>query len=91
MRRPTRSLAILAILACLLSRYRVSAEVTATDRTELVNQHNVWRANYQVPPLVWDEAVARTAQQWADTLASASKLTHRSDSGSAIPVMLHTC
>lgn len=77
MNHATRSLAVIVTLMCLLSRHHVSAEVTATDRTELVNQHNVWRAKYHVPPLIWDETVARAAQQWADTLASAGKLAHR--------------
>jgi pathogenesis-related protein 1 len=79
MKHATRSLAVIVTLMCLLSRHHVSAEVTATDKTELVNQHNVWRAKYHVPPLIWDETVARASQQWADTLASEGKLAHPPD------------
>jgi pathogenesis-related protein 1 len=56
-----------------------SAQVTDADKAELMGQHNKWRAKYDVPPLVWDDTVARTAQQWADMIARSSTLTHRPD------------
>ena len=79
MKRTTRTLIAAAALACLLPMRTASAEVTAADKAELVGQHNAWRAKYDVPPLVWDDAVAQTAQQWADTLARSGTLTHRPD------------
>ena len=79
MKRTIRTLIAAAALACLLPMRIASAEVTAADKAELVGQHNARRAKYDVPPLVWDDAVAQTAQQWADTLARSGTLTHRPD------------
>ena len=79
MKRTIRTLIAAAALAWLLPMRTASAEVTAADKAELVGQHNARRAKYDVPPLVWDDAVAQTAQQWADTLARSGTLTHRPD------------
>lgn len=75
----TRTLVAITALACLLPIRTVSAELTATEKRELVNQHNVWRSKYHAPPLVWDDTVAHYAQQWADTLARSGALAHRPD------------
>jgi len=41
----------------------------ASDVRGLLNAHNVWRAKYGVPPLVWDTKLAAFAQQWANKRA----------------------
>lgn len=71
------TLTAMSALTCVLAMRTVSAEVTATDKTELVNQHNVWRTKYKTPNLVWDGTIAQYAQQWADTLASSGTFAHR--------------
>jgi pathogenesis-related protein 1 len=77
--KQTRILIAAAALACLLPLRTASAEVTMADKTELLSQHSAWRAKYDVPPLVWDDAVALTAQKWADSIARFGTLTHRPD------------
>ena len=79
MQKTTRTLIAAAALAGLLPMRTACATVTAADKAELVAQHNAWRAKYNVPPLVWDDAVAHTAQQWAEILARSGTFTHRPD------------
>ena len=43
----------------------------------LLAQHNAWRAQYEMSPLVWDKGVAAVAQTWAERLAAAGIFEHR--------------
>lgn len=79
MKLTTRTLIAAAALAYLLPMRTAIAEVTAADKTEFLSQHNAWRAKYDAQPLVWDDVVAQTAQQWADTVARSGNLSHRPD------------
>ena len=36
---------------------------------QITTEHNVLRKKNNVPPLVWDGTLARTAQAWAETIA----------------------
>ena len=43
---------------------------------EIVAAHNKYRIEVGVPPLRWSDALARSAQQWADHLAANHQLVH---------------
>ncbi|MDB5480615.1 MAG: pathosis-related protein [Caulobacteraceae bacterium] len=43
---------------------------------EMVRDHNALRAGVGLPPVIWDEALARHAQVWADRLVSGPGLEH---------------
>ncbi len=43
-----------------------------------LSAHNAVRAEVGVPPLAWSANLAQYAQQWANQLASAGRLYHRS-------------
>jgi pathogenesis-related protein 1 len=51
-----------------------------TELTGIVAAHNSWRAQVGSPDLVWSNAVAAVAQQWANELANnpGCRLQHRS-------------
>ena len=40
-----------------------------TNMKGMVARHNYWRQKVDVPPLVWSDEVAKTAQRWANELA----------------------
>ncbi|MFM9903578.1 MAG: CAP family protein [Pyrinomonadaceae bacterium] len=40
---------------------------------ELLVEHNALRLKYNVPPLVWDDAIASSAQAWAERIALSGK------------------
>ncbi len=50
------------------------------DKNALLDQHNAWRARYNVAPLTWDETVAAVAQEWANQIAASGKFAHRQGS-----------
>ena len=47
------------------------------DKKTLLDQHNMWRAKYNMPTLVWDDAVATVAQDWANQQATSGTFEHR--------------
>lgn len=55
-----------------------AAGVSAAQMQELLTAHNRWRAEVGVPELKWSDAVAATAQEWADDLAARGVLEHAS-------------
>lgn len=52
------------------------SQVSAEQRRQLLHAHNRWREKVDVPPLEWSDAVAATAQAWADRLAKLGRLEH---------------
>ena len=47
---------------------------------EMVNAHNQWRSQVDVPPLQWSSELANYAQEWADRLmAQGGDLVHRQE------------
>ena len=46
-----------------------SSLASDTTAQTLLNQHNQYRTEVNVPLLVWSDALASDAQQWANTLA----------------------
>jgi uncharacterized protein YkwD len=47
---------------------------------QMLKEHNEWRVKHKVPTLVWDEALAQDAQDFANQVATKAKFppTHRS-------------
>ncbi|MCJ7444961.1 MAG: CAP domain-containing protein [Methanotrichaceae archaeon] len=48
--------------------------------SEILSAHNKYRAEVNIPPLVWSDTLASGAQEWADYLATLGRLQH-SNSG----------
>jgi hypothetical protein len=44
---------------------------------DILAAHNAARKKVGTPPLVWSDALAKVAQQWADTLLKNGKFEHR--------------
>lgn len=53
------------------------AGLSSADKKALLDQHNIWRARFKVGPVVWDDAVATVAQEWADQQAANGSFEHR--------------
>lgn len=49
--------------------------------TEILNAHNRYRAELNIPPLKWSDKLAKDAKIWADRLASERRMYHSSGSG----------
>ena len=64
---------------------------------EIVAAHNLLRNKIGVPPLVWSDEVAKSAQDWANTLLAKGAFTHRQGlqygenlyAGSGFPATAH--
>ena len=52
------------------------SNITPAERDEIIAQHNLFRAEVGVPPLVWDNTIAAGAQQWADAKEADGKFEH---------------
>ena len=58
------------------------AEQTNAEMSqEIVAAHNNYRAEVTSPPLQWSDALAQSAQQWADHLASIQQMQHSGQDG----------
>ncbi|MDQ7016291.1 MAG: CAP domain-containing protein [Gammaproteobacteria bacterium] len=72
--RPLRllvSVALLSSTACAEQRIRIAPSATATqppNAEQMVNAHNRWRAQVNVPPLTWSNQLQQQAQTWANRL-----------------------
>lgn len=77
MGKSIRSLCTLSLVLYALQIFAVNAELSDTDRAALLGQHNAWRAEYKMPPLVWDHQLAVIAQAWADELSASGRFEHR--------------
>ncbi|WP_413175082.1 CAP family protein [Anabaena azotica] len=70
-----------AITASLPQTSQVVAQ-NRTGITELLNAHNKYRQEVNVPPLKWSNTLANNAQQWANNLASrGGNLQHSQNTG----------
>jgi len=47
-----------------------------TFTEEILNAHNNYRTEVEVPPLQWSEDLAASAQQWANKLAQTGTFEH---------------
>lgn len=63
------------VVVCLLA---IPVASLATDFDDnIVKRHNVLRAQHGAPPLKWSPAIAKVAQNWANTNARDDKMHHR--------------
>jgi len=74
--KKTLSISILILFVLSLTAVAVSAAVSDAEKTEILNAHNQYRAEVGVSPLVWDDQLAASAQQWADQMNAANKFEH---------------
>jgi len=51
--------------------------LSAADATAMLEAHNSWRLRFSVPTLIWDNAVAAIAQDWANQVAATGTFAHR--------------
>ncbi|MBK1987082.1 hypothetical protein A0J48_005945 [Sphaerospermopsis aphanizomenoides BCCUSP55] len=73
--------AAIAIATSLPQTSQVSAQ-NATGAAEILNAHNKYRQEVNVPPLKWSNTLASNAQKWANYLASrGGALQHSQNSG----------
>lgn len=74
--------AIVAASVALVSGQAVAAQpgtganITEAQKQEILTQHNLFRAEVGSAPLVWDNAIAQGAQQWADAKQADGKFEH---------------
>jgi uncharacterized protein YkwD len=64
----------------------INADPSATTEQnsmidEILNAHNQYREEVDVPPLTWSETLANHAQEWADYLVSLGGLQHSQNTG----------
>jgi cysteine-rich secretory family protein len=52
------------------------ATITEAEKQEILDQHNLFRAEVGSPPLVWDDTIATGAQNWADAKQADGKFEH---------------
>lgn len=64
------------------SSVRYSADLTAMEKKELLNEHNKWRRQVGVPDLVWSWELENVARDWAYKLSSqyGCRIRHSSNS-----------
>lgn len=65
---------------------------TQLDLDEILDAHNSYREEVDVPPLTWSDDLASHAQEWADYLASIGghKLRHSKNTGEGENLWLGT-
>lgn len=69
-----KTFAVALILACAA----LPAAARPVAPRELLDAHNRYRAALGIAPLTWSEALAASAQAWADQLAAAKRFEHSS-------------
>jgi uncharacterized protein YkwD len=79
------SLVIVSLAMGLLASSRGNATaapragVSPDEKTTLLADHNAWRARYNSPALVWDDALATFADAWATQMANTGAFEHRTN------------
>lgn len=54
----------------------VQAQRDRLNPTEILAAHNAYRRELNLPPLIWSEDLAQSAQEWADHLAEKNIFEH---------------
>jgi pathogenesis-related protein 1 len=71
-------LALALFLLAALGLAQMPAQKTGTPISQpMLAAHNAARAKVGTPSLIWSDALAKVAQQWADTLISNGRFEHR--------------
>jgi len=73
-----RAIGALLLIVLPLTAARAQAVSLLVER-ELLTAHNVARVQVGSPPLVWSDALARVAQDWADRLMRGRRFEHQAD------------
>lgn len=70
----------------------IAQDVQDTMTEAILSAHNQYRTELGVPPLVWSDALASNAQEWADYLASlgGNELKHAENTGQGENLWLGT-
>lgn len=76
MRRPPKVLLSILLAALALPLSTGSIGLTSNFEARILSAHNAERAKLGVPPLSWDPDLVRSAQRWADHLASRQLFEH---------------
>ena len=63
---------------CKTKEKRNEEETLNDFQKQLLQEHNKRRLEHGVPPLIWDQDIARQTQQWTDKMAKEGKLQHSS-------------
>ncbi len=64
-----------------VKRHKPNAEYNLEqDLKEFLNLHNNERNKYGCSPLIWDDSLAKIAQEWANYLVDKNAIYHRNDS-----------
>jgi pathogenesis-related protein 1 len=63
-------------LLLLLTATLIPADDESALARDMLAAHNAFRAKVNVKPLVWSGALARRAQEWANTLIEGNQLYH---------------
>jgi len=81
-----RSIGLLLLLATVSVTAEENAKpvlgvrgVDATSSRIMLETHNEWRRQVDVPDLIWSENLAQSAQDWADHLTEICEMKHSSD------------
>ncbi len=69
-----------AMILTSLSLSQVQAQSSLVNQRELLAAHNRYRNEVNVPDLTWSDEVAKSAQEWADHLASTNSFEHSQNS-----------
>ena len=67
---------IAVIIIALTLRVLAPAHADPSSTAELLAAHNAYRTSLGLPPLRWSDALAASAQNWAEHLAETGQLEH---------------
>lgn len=67
----------ITIAAALFAAFAAFAAAGSAFQKDILKRHNELRAKHGAPALVWNAAVEKVAQDWANTIARADNMRHR--------------
>lgn len=68
------------VVCALLAAAAATAAGENSLSQDMLAAHNAVRATVKVPPLIWSDRLARSAQEWANTLIEKKDFRHRQKS-----------
>ncbi|CAN1210233.1 SCP domain-containing protein [Tumidithrix helvetica PCC 7403] len=72
----TGATTISILLSATLPLGSVQAQSSGVKQAEILNAHNLYRRELNLPALTWSNNLAKSAQQWADRLAITNSFEH---------------
>ncbi|HCA95824.1 MAG TPA: hypothetical protein DEP38_14640 [Cyanobacteria bacterium UBA9226] len=67
---------ISALVLVALPLANLQAQSSRVKPAEILNAHNKYRTEVNIPGLTWSDEVAKSAQKWADNLAATNSFEH---------------